>query len=57
MFKLEIETHNAAFHDNPHEVANLIDAIAADIRQGRTSGPIIDHNGNIVGNWGYQEEN
>lgn len=57
MFNLAIRTNNAAFHDNPYEVANLIDAIAADIRQGRTSGPIIDHNGNIVGNWGYQEEN
>lgn len=57
MFIAKIDTNNAAFHDNPHEVANLIDAIAQDIREGRTSNTIIDHNGNIVGSWGYQKEN
>lgn len=32
MFMAKIYTDNAAFHDNPHEVADLLDTIAQYIR-------------------------
>lgn len=51
MFNLAIRTNNAAFHDNPYEVADLLDDIAQDVREGRTGSKIFDHNGNHVGNW------
>ena len=61
MFKLEIETDNAAFCD-PYtgsedefwegiEINSLLEKVQIKIEEGYTSGTIIDINGNRVGKW------
>jgi hypothetical protein len=61
MFKLEIETDNAAFCD-PYtgsedefwegiEINRLLEKVQIKIEEGYTSGTIIDINGNRVGKW------
>lgn len=61
MFKLEIETDNAAFCD-PYtgsedefwegiEINRFLEKVQIKIEEGYTSGTIIDINGNRVGKW------
>lgn len=61
MLKIEIKTGNAAFCD-PYtgeedkyyeglELSKILNAIADDIKYGKTSGSILDINGNKVGSW------
>ncbi len=50
MFKLEIDTDNAAFED-PSEVPRMLREAALKIEQGKTSGKLRDLNGNICGYW------
>ena len=61
MFKLEIETGNAAFCDPDTgsedefwegiEINRLLEKVQIEIEEGYTSGTIIDINGNRVGKW------
>lgn len=61
MFKLEIETDNAAFCDPDTgnedefwegiEINRLLEKVQIEIEEGYTSGTIIDINGNRVGKW------
>jgi len=52
MFRLEIDTDNAAFYPWTTEVARLLRVAAARIdRSGDTDGSLRDTNGNTVGVW------
>lgn len=56
MFRLEIETTNAAFGDDPgadreRELARILREVAARAETGQTSGAVHDYNGNTVGTW------
>lgn len=62
-FTLEITTDNAAFHEPdglPHasylreEVIRLLGNAAEQVRALRTSGGLIDYNGNTVGNFTFE---
>jgi hypothetical protein len=49
-FTLKIDCDNAAFEDSPgHEIATILRVTAKRLENGRTSGPLIDANGNKVG--------
>ena len=57
MFKLEIETTNAAFDPYPSdEVANILEIAALWVREGRDSGSLFDYNGNKVGSFTFIPE-
>ncbi len=50
MFRLEIETDNAAFEDNyREEVARILEDTARKLRDGREGGYCYDINGNRIG--------
>lgn len=51
MFKLEIDTGNAAFEDEGkgYEIARILRDIAAKVENGADSGSVRDLNGNKVG--------
>lgn len=55
MFRLSLETDNAAFEDGPvfmsEEVARLLELAAQNVRAGAYAGKLIDINGNTVGEW------
>ena len=61
MFKMEIRTGNAAFHDpatgepdfyyEGDELSRILKKVAAEIRGGSISGNVYDYNGNKVGSW------
>lgn len=63
MFKANIKTSNAAFHDyvmgngkfddyvRNDEVARILREIANKLENGYTSGVCLDMNGNTVGDW------
>ncbi len=56
MFKLEFSTDNAAFGEDQFsrdtEITRIIDNIVNEIELwNKTSGPVIDINGNKVGEW------
>jgi hypothetical protein len=55
MFKLEIETANAAFtnsdQDAEFETARILREIASKLESGTRSGKCVDGNGNTVGDW------
>lgn len=54
MFTLTFRTANAAFteHDDPTpEVARILADVAARVETGRRAGPVVDVNGNTVGEW------
>ena len=65
MFQLEIETGNAAFHDEMTgekddfaeavEVTRILNEARSQIREGRRSGSCIDINGNRVGSWSFDD--
>lgn len=54
-FKLEIETSNAAFEDNPHEIGDCLRRVRDQLRdnQGQMTGAISDSYGNTVGHWSF----
>lgn len=49
MFKLEIDTNNAAFEDNAYELEEILEKLAGTLRTGLLSGILLDSNGNLVG--------
>lgn len=61
MFKLEIKTGGAAFRDpfsgeedevmEAVEIRSLLAKVSCELEHGRTSGVIMDINGNKVGSW------
>ena len=61
MFKLRINTANAAFHDTAGdmpdvyakrgEVRRILYRVIEDIAIGKSEGSCVDMNGNIVGTW------
>lgn len=52
MFKLEIETGNAAFEEAVNEhVASLLHGVADKVDSGQCEGVVYDGNGNRVGVW------
>lgn len=60
MFKLEIQTDNASFHEDEDamgdELARILDHIAGQLREGYTSNPALtDSNGNRVGAWSISQ--
>lgn len=65
MFKIEIDTGNAAFCDEMTgekdafteaiEVTRILNEVRSQIREGRRSGSCIDINGNRVGNWRFDD--
>lgn len=51
-FSLTIESNNAAMVDDTvGELVILLDRTARDLRDDRTSGTLLDVNGNSVGTW------
>ena len=57
MFKLEIQTTNAAFEDDPsYGVARLLGEAAHSIDMGHLSGSLRDINGNRVGRFEFVPE-
>lgn len=58
MFKLEIQTDNAAFEGDAcgDELATILERIAGQLREGYTSSPVVqDSNGNRVGAWSISQ--
>ncbi len=56
LFKLEIETDNSAFVENPEELARLLRIVADKTNDGRREGPIIDANRLRVGTFWFEED-
>lgn len=57
-FEIHIKTDNAAFDtrgsgDMLGELHRIISGIAENVRDGHTTGPIYDINGNRVGTYGF----
>ena len=50
-FTMEFECDNAAFEDNPDEVAHCVERTLAAILNGRNFGVVYDTFGNRVGQW------
>ena len=48
--QIEINLDNAAFQDNPEELAQILEKIPHDVKPGRV-GTLTDSNGNTVGHW------
>ena len=58
MFKLEMETDNAAFDmELRHiECAGILQEITRKVRNGETEGKCRDANGNVIGAWSLTPE-
>ena len=57
MFKLEIETTNAAFDSYPeHEIAEILRNTIEDLMMGAKDGSLRDTNGNRVGYFEFTPE-
>lgn len=57
MFKLEIETTNAAFDPYPeHELAEILRNTIEVLMMGAERGSLFDTNGNKVGRFGFTPE-
>lgn len=66
MFRMNVETEGAAFKDPDTgeadrafegiEISRIMRKVAAELREGKTSGSIMDLNGNKVGCWTREEE-
>lgn len=52
--QIEIDLDNAAFEDNPGELAQILDKIPSNVRPG-DDGKLMDSNGNRVGQWEVNE--
>lgn len=56
MFKIEIETGNAAFEDDRNmELARILRQIAERLENGEDAGRVLDINGNKVGSFEIEE--
>lgn len=56
MFKIEIETGNAAFEDDRNmELARILRQIAERLENGENAGRVLDINGNKVGSFEIEE--
>jgi hypothetical protein len=56
MFKLTIETDNAAFTDDRNEeIARILIEVARKLRNGEEYGACMDYNGNKVGTFDIEE--
>lgn len=52
MFRVEFETGNAAFDDDPaHECSRVLQHIRERLALGQVEGKCIDINGNTIGSW------
>lgn len=60
MLKIEFKVDNATFREYDEDgnarlcadaVANTVERLAGKIREGYTSGPVMDANSNTVGRW------
>ena len=57
MFKIEIETGNAAFEDDRNmELARILRQIAERLENGEDAGRVLDINGNKVGSFEMEED-
>ena len=64
MFKLEINTDNAAFHEPSRlspdqflvawELRRILSKVSLDLADWKTSGKCVDINGNVVGEWSLE---
>lgn len=61
MFKLKMDTGNEAFQDDGQsghehlEAARILREIADKLDHGKRDGRCMDANGNIVGEWGFDD--
>lgn len=53
--KIRINLDNAAFDDNPDELAEVLGQIPYEVGEG-DGGKLVDSNGNTVGRWFVSEE-
>jgi hypothetical protein len=57
MFKIEIDTGNAAFEDDKGaEVARILRDVATALERGTRAAPLHDYNGNRVGRFTLEAE-
>lgn len=66
MFRLNVETDGAAFKDpdigeadrayEEIEISRIMRKVAAELREGKTSGSVMDLNGNKVGCWTREDK-
>ena len=54
-FRIDIGTSNAAFKDDPGELARLLRKVADRLDRGDKDGRIVDINGNVVGRFDHLE--
>jgi hypothetical protein len=52
--QIEIDLNNAAFQDNPGELAQILEKIPHNMKPG-DDGTLRDSNGNTVGHWEVNE--
>ena len=56
MFRVEIETKNQAFTEDPgREIARALSKVIEKLNYGAVHGWVMDYNGNKVGFWGLDE--
>ncbi len=53
MFKIEFSTSNGAFDfgNDGNEISRILKEVAEHVKDGATSGRVIDINGNAIGTW------
>lgn len=52
MFRIQFDTENEAFYDQPREeIARILADVTAKVRAGKLEGKILDENGNTIGEW------
>ena len=53
--KINIETENAAYVSEGEGAAELLEQVIQRLKEGRACGVIKDHNGNVVGDYVYND--
>lgn len=57
-FTLTFNTGNAAFQEDkdgtPYEIQGILQKVVESLEAGNTSGPILDSNGNRIGDWTWK---
>lgn len=53
MFKITLNTANAAFEDKAAETARILRDIAQRVAEGDQHGNVRDINGNTIGSWSF----
>lgn len=54
MFELKFSTSGSAFEEiSEQEIARILETTAEKIKNGYTDGPVMDINGNRIGEWGF----